>query len=144
MTRRPPRSTRTDTLFPYPTLFRSNGVYLARTFEAYAVSVRPRQLIGDPRQRARELAQLLPGTDEDVIYKTLKSDRSFAFLKRRVLPETAHAINALGEPALTLERETERSYPQTVLAAHVLGFTDTNSEQQSVEWGKGGEGREET
>src|SRR3546814_2679450 len=106
MTRRPPRSTRTDTLFPYPTLFRSNGVYLARTFEAYAVSVRPRQLIGDPRQRARELAQLLPGTDEDVIYKTLKSDRSFAFLKRRVLPETAHAINALGEPAIRSEEHT--------------------------------------
>src|SRR3546814_13202948 len=31
-----------------------NGVYLARTFEAYAVSVSPRQLIGDPRQRARD------------------------------------------------------------------------------------------
>src|SRR3546814_18377673 len=26
MTRRPPRSTRTDTLFPYTTLFRSNGI----------------------------------------------------------------------------------------------------------------------
>src|SRR3546814_1105322 len=34
MIRRPPRSTRTDTLFPYTTLFRStyvDGVYLART-----------------------------------------------------------------------------------------------------------------
>src|SRR3546814_4202351 len=27
MIRRPPRSTRTDTLFPYTTLFRSDGVY---------------------------------------------------------------------------------------------------------------------
>src|SRR3546814_8359251 len=27
MIRRPPRSTRTDTLFPYTTLFRSNGLY---------------------------------------------------------------------------------------------------------------------
>src|SRR3546814_18920892 len=52
-----------------------NGVYLARTFEAYAVSVRPRQLTGDPRQRARELAHLLPGTDEDVLYTTL-NDRT--------------------------------------------------------------------
>src|SRR3546814_18948816 len=26
MSRRPPRSTRTDTLFPYPTLFRSEGI----------------------------------------------------------------------------------------------------------------------
>src|SRR3546814_1620817 len=30
MSRRPPRSTRTDTLFPYPTLFRSNGNEVAR------------------------------------------------------------------------------------------------------------------
>src|SRR3546814_19992730 len=29
MIRRPPRSTRTDTLFPYTTLFRSDGVRLA-------------------------------------------------------------------------------------------------------------------
>src|SRR3546814_9625448 len=33
MTRRPPRSTRTDTLFPYTTLFRSRGIEAAfRTF----------------------------------------------------------------------------------------------------------------
>src|SRR3546814_3173113 len=29
MIRRPPRSTRTDTLFPYPTLFRSDGAAVA-------------------------------------------------------------------------------------------------------------------
>src|SRR3546814_7702201 len=32
MTRRPPRSTRTDTLFPYTTLFRSYGVESAHAF----------------------------------------------------------------------------------------------------------------
>src|SRR3546814_3367222 len=32
MLRRPPRSTRTDTLFPYTTLFRSEGIRLARDF----------------------------------------------------------------------------------------------------------------
>src|SRR3546814_17434316 len=31
MIRRPPRSTRTDTLFPYTTLFRSEGVHLVRS-----------------------------------------------------------------------------------------------------------------
>src|SRR3546814_5814140 len=40
MIRRPPRSTRTDTLFPYTTLFRSCGVSrqipLLRCFELYA------------------------------------------------------------------------------------------------------------
>src|SRR3546814_2013187 len=35
MIRRPPRSTRTDTLFPYTTLFRSDGkIALRRTFDA--------------------------------------------------------------------------------------------------------------
>src|SRR3546814_1671579 len=34
MIRRPPRSTRTDTLFPYTTLFRSEGVQLGTGIEA--------------------------------------------------------------------------------------------------------------
>src|SRR3546814_15285384 len=34
MIRRPPRSTRTDTLFPYTTLFRSSPVSLARFLQA--------------------------------------------------------------------------------------------------------------
>src|SRR3546814_10640765 len=35
MIRRPPRSTRTDTLFPYTTLFRSNREYIAWLFSLY-------------------------------------------------------------------------------------------------------------
>ena len=33
-------------------------------------------------------------------------------------------MNALGEPGLAIEREPDRLYPQTSLAAHVLGYTD--------------------
>src|SRR3546814_20091417 len=36
MIRRPPRSTRTDTLFPYTTLFRSNKVFSAKSMLADA------------------------------------------------------------------------------------------------------------
>src|SRR3546814_12055643 len=39
MSRRPPRSTRTDTLFPYTTLFRSPGV-------AFGQLLHPRDLVG--------------------------------------------------------------------------------------------------
>src|SRR3546814_4896505 len=45
MIRRPPRSTRTDTLFPYTTLFRSTAAdrgLLARIFDA-----RPQQMLGN-------------------------------------------------------------------------------------------------
>src|SRR3546814_15220575 len=38
MLRRPPRSTRTDTLFPYTTLFRSNGIVRARQLSEATMS----------------------------------------------------------------------------------------------------------
>src|SRR3546814_4382892 len=43
MLRRPPRSTRTDTLFPYPTLFRSSPrrEELSRALRALLVGLRP-------------------------------------------------------------------------------------------------------
>src|SRR3546814_8290777 len=37
MIRRPPRSTRTDTLFPYTTLFRSSQRGIAMVFQSYAL-----------------------------------------------------------------------------------------------------------
>src|SRR3546814_13860204 len=61
MIRRPPRSTRTDTLFPYTTLFRSYPLALAQRFLARAddagqrlVDVEP---VGHGRQRSRDLLQ---------------------------------------------------------------------------------------
>src|SRR3546814_6047774 len=41
MIRRPPRSTRTDTLFPYTTLFRSLDVGIERKIDRAARAVRP-------------------------------------------------------------------------------------------------------
>src|SRR3546814_2902082 len=41
MIRRPPRSTRTDTLFPYTTLFRSRGLRAARITWIKSASIRP-------------------------------------------------------------------------------------------------------
>src|SRR3546814_4845270 len=54
MIRRPPRSTLTDTLFPYPTLFRSQGAVLLRQFGAEVFAI---NLIG--RITLRELGVLM-------------------------------------------------------------------------------------
>src|SRR3546814_2710505 len=53
MIRRPPRSTRTDTLFPYTTLFRSSG---ARTAEARLRAQGARHRPGGPGWRGRSAA----------------------------------------------------------------------------------------
>src|SRR3546814_18527681 len=63
--RRPPRSTRTDTLFPYTTLFRSDAgtTALERPREADGLRLRPRLGEGrgtvDPRQLRRRQAMVL-------------------------------------------------------------------------------------
>src|SRR6185503_11476620 len=44
------------------------------------------------------------------------------YLRRRVLPDDANRVMALGELALELPRETDRHYPQGSMAAHVLGY----------------------
>src|SRR3546814_15901657 len=52
MIRRPPRSTRTDTLFPYTTLFRSEGEVEARN---PGIAAGDDTAIGDLRQEAEKL-----------------------------------------------------------------------------------------
>src|SRR3546814_6294898 len=53
MIRRPPRSTRTDTLFPYTTLFRSSAAYVMGTAEI-ALNVKFRAGVRWERTRSEE------------------------------------------------------------------------------------------
>jgi cell division protein FtsI (penicillin-binding protein 3) len=102
-----------------------NGVPLARSIDAWAIAVHPNRLLGNPDELAVKLAQLMPEYSAEDYRKVLKSGKSFAYLSRRALPELVSAVNALGEPAIEFSREPERLYPQTGLAAHVLGWTDS-------------------
>jgi len=101
-----------------------NGVELARTFEAYAITVMPRRLTSDPEVLATRLAAILPERSREEILADLTSGKSFRYLARRVLPGQARRINDLGEPAIELAREAERLYPNYSLAAQALGYTN--------------------
>ncbi|BAV65969.1 peptidoglycan D,D-transpeptidase FtsI family protein [Sphingobium cloacae] len=98
-----------------------NGVPLARTMDAYSISVSPSKLIGEPAELARKLHEIFPDEPEAAFYKKLTGKR-WAYLRRRALPEEVAAVNALGEIGIEFPREKERLYPQRTLAAHVLGF----------------------
>ncbi|EQB13082.1 peptidoglycan D,D-transpeptidase FtsI family protein [Sphingobium lactosutens] len=98
-----------------------NGVPLARTMDAYSVSVRPSKLIGEPVELARNLHEIFPDESEATFYKKL-TGKGWAYLRRRALPEQVAAVNALGEIGIEFPREKERLYPQRTLAAHILGF----------------------
>jgi cell division protein FtsI (penicillin-binding protein 3) len=110
------------------------GQALARTIDAWTIGLHPAKVIGNKLDLARKLAELMPEKDAAAYLQMLRSERNFYYLRRRAPPDLVAAINRLGEPGLALEREPDRLYPQTTLAAHVIGFTDLD--------GKGNAGME--
>jgi cell division protein FtsI (penicillin-binding protein 3) len=101
-----------------------NGQPLARTIDAWTIAIHPKQVIGDKLALARALARLMPEHSDEQYFALLKSRKPFFYLRRRASPDLVEAVNALGEPGLAIEREPDRLYPQTALAAHVIGYTD--------------------
>ena len=105
-----------------------NGVPLARAFPAYALWFNP-QAMGDdgsplvrsPKEVARALVKIFPDMNETRLAERLASGRA-GYLRRRLLPEEANEVFALGEVALEIPRETDRHYPQGSLGAHILGY----------------------
>ncbi len=108
-----------------------NGVPLARAFPAYALWFNPAAmseggdggppLVKAPEEVAAELQAIFPDLDTYEVTERLRSGRA-GYIRRRVLPEQANQVIAIGELALELPRETDRHYPQGSLAAHVLGY----------------------
>ena len=98
-----------------------DGQMLARTIDAWTIALHPKKIIGNKLELARTLARLMPERDEATFYAMMTSDRPFFYLRRRAAPDVVQAVNALGEPGLAIDREPDRLYPQTTLAAHVLG-----------------------
>jgi cell division protein FtsI (penicillin-binding protein 3) len=107
-----------------------NGLALARAFASYSLWFNPKALgeggaplVKTPEEVARALVGVFPDADYADLLARLKAGKP-GYLRRRVLPEDANKVFALGEPALEFPREEQRFYPQGSLAAHVLGYVD--------------------
>jgi cell division protein FtsI (penicillin-binding protein 3) len=105
-----------------------NGVALARAFPAYSLWFNPDALgdggpplVRSPQEVAAALVQIFPDEDPARLTAILSAGKP-AYLRRRILPEEANRVHALGEPGLESPFENERLYPQGSMAAHVLGF----------------------
>ena len=71
------------------------------------------------------MVQVFPDEDVNRLTARLASGKP-GYLRRRIMPEDANRIHALGEPALEFPREAERFYPQGTMAAHVLGYVGSD------------------
>src|SRR3546814_15648535 len=111
MRRRPPRSTRTDTLFPYPTLFRSDAG-------------------GQGRVRELELSALPEGLDERSVLSGIGLTARQALLPPvvgKVRPDT---------PAWSVLAENDRI---TAIAGQPVGYFDDIGPMIQALGGQGGE-----
>ncbi len=116
-----------------------NGVPLARAFPAYALWFNPRAmddggppLVQSAASVAARLKAIFPDLDEYAVTRQLEAGKA-GYLHRRVLPEDANRVTALGELALELPRETDRHYPQGSMAAHVLGYVEDGEGRVGME-----------
>ncbi len=113
------------------------GMITDRLGEAVAISTPVDTVWADPSElihaqdRLPELAHLL-GMDSESLLQRLagKADKEFLYIKRRVNPEKARQVMALGLPGVSLQREYRRFYPMGEVMAHVLGFTNIDDHGQ--------------
>ncbi|WP_068830990.1 peptidoglycan D,D-transpeptidase FtsI family protein, partial [Xanthomonas translucens] len=107
-----------------------NGEPLAVSTPVESIWVNPQELLRNP-DRIPQLAQALELPSDELTAKlSQKSDKEFMYLKRRINPDKAHAVVALGIPGVFSQREFRRFYPQGEAMAHVLGFTNIDDRGQ--------------
>jgi cell division protein FtsI (penicillin-binding protein 3) len=108
-----------------------NGAPLARAFNAYALWFNPKALgdgpalVKSPAEVAAALVRVFPDMDLADLTRRLAAGNP-GYLRRRIMPEDANRIHAIGEPALEFPRENQRFYPQGSMAAHILGFVSAD------------------
>jgi len=109
-----------------------NGEPLARTIEAWTIGVHPGRLLGDRHEIAEKLAAAMPEHDAAYFYQRLTLPVNFTYLERHASPDLVNKIHAIGEPALVFAQEPERLYPQTTMAAHVLGYIGPTAKDPQI------------
>src|SRR3546814_7028692 len=114
MRRRPPRSTRTDTLFPYTTLFRSHQ----RSFDPLPLAGQfaRAQRGGDAERRVEECAAAWPLRGHE--QRTFAWGALHIFLRNLEIGErirfTVHVVERAFGPAALLEHQPGARLPQRV------------------------------
>lgn len=115
---------------PRAELVDRRGVTLAGNYKAFALVVRPHQLVKAPAELAPRIAALT-GQDPADVLAELTHPSGFRYIARRVRPAVAEAVANLGDPGIELHREPDRLYPNLMLAAHTVGYANVDGEGQA-------------
>jgi cell division protein FtsI (penicillin-binding protein 3) len=108
-----------------------HGQVLATSVDADVIFAVPTE-VDDPAGTAQALCNAMSGCapgERDDIAEKLSQPRSFTYVRRanRVLPEDARRVAALKLPGIGFIKDTRRAYPNSELAAHLLGYVGTDN-----------------
>jgi len=110
------------------------GVLFDRNLHELAMTVLVDSIYADPAEiddkkvAARTLAAIVhtdpedARTAEEAIAARLAAGHNFAWVARRVTPDVAARVRALGMKGIYFQKEFQRFYPDNQLAAQVLGY----------------------
>ena len=104
-----------------------NGVLLAVDLAIVSLYANP-SLLFDPTYTTNKLCEIFPDLKKDDLLKSLKSKKSFAWIKRNITPKQQYQVNNLGIPGLEFEKGSKRIYTQGTLFSHILGYVDTDGQ----------------
>lgn len=108
------------------TIYDANGAALAVSVEMDSCYAEPKS-IADLNSTAARLAPVL-GVPRETILKRFQGNRNFVWLQRRLTPDVVKRIKALEIEGIGFVKETKRFYPNSEVAAHVIGFTGLDPE----------------
>jgi cell division protein FtsI (penicillin-binding protein 3) len=97
-----------------------------------AVSIEVDSVYADPAKVVnveRTINNLIPvlQIDRKELRQRLKSRRSFEWIQRKISPKESAEIKALHLPGIYFLKENRRFYPNSNLAAHLIGFVGLDS-----------------
>jgi cell division protein FtsI (penicillin-binding protein 3) len=105
-------------------IFDRKGRLLAYSVDADTIASVP-NAIDNPADVAARVCAALDGCNSErrqQFAKTLSKRAPFAYVARQVTPDEARRVKALGLPGIMLLKESRRYYPNSELAAHVIGY----------------------
>ena len=114
------------------TLRARRGEILDRHGRRLATSVATPNVVVDPLRvmpseidsLAATVAGIVGGDAAEIAGKMRRDDSRYQRVAVKVHPSVAEAIDALDHPALWVEREPRRYYPEETLASQLIGFVD--------------------
>jgi cell division protein FtsI (penicillin-binding protein 3) len=107
------------------------GRVLAYSIDVDSIYAVPSE-ISDPKQAVRQLClSMRDGCDAEqrsTLLERLSRRRPFAWVRRQVSSEDSRRVKALDLDGIGFMKESRRFYPNTSLAAHVLGYVGLDNE----------------